>query len=148
VRRASGCHSGAAATADREAKVPRSPSRSVGPFTNVRGAEESESPKVQVLLALREIEFDRATGKLSDENYEVLKAKYSRLALDAMDVEEGAESGAASDAAEELIRQAARAKTCPNCGVAPSAARSSRSRRAQGRSVADRLVPVAARGWR
>jgi NADH pyrophosphatase NudC (nudix superfamily) len=83
--------------------------------------EESESPKVQALLALREIEFDRATGKLSDEDYDRLKSKYSRLALDAMDAEEAGEPGAVSDAAEELIRQAARGKTCPNCGPRPEA---------------------------
>ena len=35
--------------------------------------EESESPKIQALLALKEIEFDRATGKLSDEDYQRLK---------------------------------------------------------------------------
>jgi hypothetical protein len=44
-------------------------------FTDI---EESESAKVQALLALKEIEFDRATGKLSDEDYTALKTKYSR----------------------------------------------------------------------
>jgi len=83
--------------------------------------EESESPKVQALLALREIEFDRATGKLSDEDYATLKAKYSRLALEAMDAEEAGALDVGSDAAEELIRQAARAMTCPNCGPRPEA---------------------------
>jgi hypothetical protein len=41
--------------------------------------EESESPKIQALLALKEIEFDRATGKLSDEDYNALKAKYQQV---------------------------------------------------------------------
>ena len=31
--------------------------------------------------ALREIEFDRATGKLSDDDYSALKAEYTRTAL-------------------------------------------------------------------
>ena len=31
--------------------------------------------------ALREIEFDRATGKLSDDDYAALKAEYTRTAL-------------------------------------------------------------------
>lgn len=34
------------------------------------------------VAALREIEFDRATGKLSDDDYADLKARYTRAALD------------------------------------------------------------------
>jgi hypothetical protein len=54
-------------------------------FTDV---EESESPKIQALLALKEIEFDRETGKLSDEDYSTMKATYQRAALLAMEQEE------------------------------------------------------------
>src|ERR1043166_8762810 len=36
------------------------------------------------LLALKEIEFDRATGKLADRDYEMLKARYSAEALAAL----------------------------------------------------------------
>jgi NADH pyrophosphatase NudC (nudix superfamily) len=83
--------------------------------------EESESPKIQALLALKEIEFDRATGKLSEDDYAALKAKYAKVALEAMDAEERAEKGVAVDPAEELIQRAARAKLCPNCGPRPEA---------------------------
>ena len=83
--------------------------------------EESESPKIQALLALKEIEFDRATGKLSEEDYGALKAKYAKIALEAMDAEERAEAGESGDAAEELIQQAAQAKLCPACGPRPEA---------------------------
>ena len=89
---------------------------------------ESASPKVQALLALKEIEFDRATGKLSDEDYEQLKAKYAAVALDAMRAEEAVEAGpapqgAVADAAEELVRLAAEGAltVCPNCGPRPEA---------------------------
>ncbi|HEX2723447.1 MAG TPA: hypothetical protein VHM24_11040 [Gemmatimonadaceae bacterium] len=34
--------------------------------------------------ALREIEFDRATGKLSDTDYDSLKSAYTQRAVDAM----------------------------------------------------------------
>ena len=34
--------------------------------------------------ALREIEFDRATGKLSDTDYDELKASYTQKAINAM----------------------------------------------------------------
>ena len=42
------------------------------------------SPQAVALRALKEIEFDRATGKLSDSDYEQLKAKYTQEALAAM----------------------------------------------------------------
>jgi hypothetical protein len=84
--------------------------------------EESESPKVQALLALKEIEFDRATGKLSDEDYTELKARYGRDALAAIDAERQQVSlvAEAEDPAEALI-QAARSKLtiCPRCGPRP-----------------------------
>ena len=39
--------------------------------------------------ALREIEFDRATGKLSDEDYASLRARYAPLALAELRAREG-----------------------------------------------------------
>jgi len=54
------------------------------------GSDEGEdpaddmSPQTVALRALKEIEFDRATGKLSDTDYEQLKAKYTQEALAAM----------------------------------------------------------------
>jgi hypothetical protein len=42
------------------------------------------SPQAVALRALKEIEFDRATGKLSDADYDHLKAKYTAEALAAM----------------------------------------------------------------
>ena len=84
--------------------------------------EESESPKVQALLALKEIEFDRATGKLSDDDYAELKARYGREALAAIDAErsQAAVVADAEDPAEALV-QAARGKLtiCPRCGPRP-----------------------------
>jgi len=43
-----------------------------------------ETPKGIALSALKEIEFDQATGKLSDEDYAMLKGKYTAQALDAL----------------------------------------------------------------
>jgi hypothetical protein len=57
--------------------------------------EESEdgdddfSPRAVALRALHEIEFDRATGKLSDEDYAALHQKYTAEALAAMRAEAG-----------------------------------------------------------
>src|ERR671936_740041 len=47
-------------------------------------AADDMSPQSVALRALKEIEFDRATGKLSDIDYDQLKAKYTAEALAAM----------------------------------------------------------------
>jgi double zinc ribbon protein len=60
--------------------------------------DEGEDPaddmsrQTVALRALKEIEFDRATGKLSDQDYDALKAKYTAEALAAMRVESGVRS--------------------------------------------------------
>lgn len=51
-----------------------------------------ETPKGIALAALKEIEFDRETGKLSDADYELLKAKYTAAAVEALREEDGAVS--------------------------------------------------------
>jgi hypothetical protein len=51
---------------------------SPSPF-NAAGNARAEG--VSAVEALREIEFDRATGKLSDEDYATLKTEYTRDAL-------------------------------------------------------------------
>ena len=85
-----------------------------------RGAADDE--REGAIDALREIEFDRATGKLSDADYAELKAAYTRLAVAAMRAEESASAAAATepDLAEAAIlkyRQPARA--CARCGPRP-----------------------------
>jgi hypothetical protein len=84
--------------------------------------EESGSAKIRALLALREIEFDLATGKLSEVDYASLKQKYSQSALRAIEVEKADAAGApvsggASSDAEALIAQAKaqRSDACPTC---------------------------------
>ena len=44
----------------------------------------TEAPQSSAVDALREIEFDRATGKLSDTDYADLKASYTQRAITAM----------------------------------------------------------------
>jgi|SRR5437867_946330 len=61
--------------------------------------DEGEDPaddmslQTVALRALKEIEFDRATGKLSDSDYEQLKAKYTAEALAALRGEGGRGTG-------------------------------------------------------
>ena len=51
--------------------------------------DPEETPRGIALAALKEIDFDRETGKLSDGDYEYLKSKYTRAALDALRGESG-----------------------------------------------------------
>ncbi|MBM3884661.1 MAG: zinc ribbon domain-containing protein [Gemmatimonadetes bacterium] len=80
--------------------------------------------------ALREIEFDRATGKLSDEDYAALRARYAPLALAELRAREGAASAPVAgtpsvtldgnDPVEAMIARArARASSCATCGPRP-----------------------------
>jgi len=55
--------------------------------------DDDLSPQAVALRALKEIEFDRATGKLSDADYDELHAKYQAEALAAFRAEPGAGSG-------------------------------------------------------
>ena len=85
---------------------------------------ESDSPKVRALLALREIEFDRATGKLAEEDYVRLKAKYESDAIAAIRAEDQSardEARPPADRAEEVIRRARQQvrRACPTCGPRP-----------------------------
>lgn len=51
--------------------------------------EAEDTPSGVALTALKEIEFDRETGKLSDDDYAFLKQKYTVEALTALRSESG-----------------------------------------------------------
>lgn len=92
----------------------------------VPGSAMSAEPtrRDRAVVALREIEFDRATGKLSDADYSTLKADYTARALAAMRAEESAlaPGATADDAAEAAVRRArARRASCESCGPRPEA---------------------------
>jgi hypothetical protein len=85
------------------------------------------------LLSLKEIEFDRATGKLSQDDYETLKTRYSAEALAALAAEQNGRNGKGTDAGDpeqliaarlEQLRSARVAgqpapPSCPSCGQRP-----------------------------
>lgn len=56
----------------------------------LEGLEADETASGLAVSALREIEFDRATGKLSDADYAFLKARYTARALEALRAEQRA----------------------------------------------------------
>jgi hypothetical protein len=107
-------------------------------------AEPEEDPverrKELALAALKEIEFDRATGKLSDADYQTMLARYTKDAVAALreaEVPAGqaavggnghrpeaapVATAAADDPIERLIAEARTAskgrRFCANCGAA------------------------------
>ncbi len=79
--------------------------------------DDDLSPQTVALRALKEIEFDRATGKLADNDYEALKAKYTQEALVAMRAEQGA--GSTEQSSKPAPRSVLRAPSCPSHGPRP-----------------------------
>jgi hypothetical protein len=89
--------------------------------------DPEETPRGIALAALKEIEFDRATGKLSDADYEELKARYTVNALAVLRAERN------EDEVEEMIGARTRALRaaagaappvalrCGSCGPRPEA---------------------------
>lgn len=71
------------------------------------------------IVALREIEFDRATGKLSESDYAELKAMYSSRALEELRAG-GGEAKPEVDPVEARVRAYRQArKECRTCGLRP-----------------------------
>jgi hypothetical protein len=73
------------------------------------------------IVALREIEFDKATGKLSESDYAELKRTYSARALREMRRADGlAPADAAADPIEARVRAfRSTHRECVTCGVRP-----------------------------
>lgn len=76
-------------------------------------------PAEDPIAALREIEFDRATGKLSDDDYATLKARYTRSALANLRADDAAAARPAEDEVEALVLRYRRASACGSCGPRP-----------------------------
>jgi len=88
--------------------------------------DPEETPKGVALAALKEIEFDRETGKLSDDDYEFLKAKYTVAAVEALRQDQ---AGAVPNDIEALIAAKVRslrsaAATTPSDILSPLSASS------------------------
>lgn len=99
--------------------------RSRDPAPDHRAADDSP------ILALREIEFDRATGKLSETDYAELKKTYSERALSELRSADRSraealiaslDTSAPLDAIEARVREYRLThQACVTCGVRPEA---------------------------
>jgi hypothetical protein len=88
---------------------------------DVEPDDPEETPRGVALAALKDIEFDRATGKLAEADYADLKARYTAAAVAAMREEEAARR---PDDVETLIAARVRAlrgaaAACVVCGPRP-----------------------------
>ena len=90
---------------------------SAGGWDEGEDPDDDLSPRAVALRALKEIEFDRATGKLSDSDYDALKAKYTAEALLALRAEQGALAPGASPGIRE--HRAVLRGQCPAHGPRP-----------------------------
>lgn len=87
-----------------------------------RSSFPEETAAQRAIGALREVEFDRETGKLSDSDYTALKAAYTREALTALRSEEAsaAASAVGDDEVEAVIlKYRSRVSECSSCGPRP-----------------------------
>ncbi|HKR07747.1 MAG TPA: hypothetical protein VJS39_01040 [Gemmatimonadaceae bacterium] len=71
------------------------------PASVSRGPNPKRAQSSTAVDALRELEFDRQTGKISPSDYESLKARYTEQAL--------------------LVMRAGNAAVCERCGPRPEA---------------------------
>lgn len=99
--------------------------------------EHRTAPKLEIddepvpgsaIEALREIEFDRATGKLSEDDYDGMKARYTVQALVELRAQDAGRSptpsatgsGSAADIAERLVKKYRPGSTlCVTHGLRP-----------------------------
>ncbi len=88
---------------------------SLGTLRQDDGLEEAdpaeETPRGRALLAIKELEFDQATGKISDEDFQAVRGRLASEALEVL----GQTSGGRSP-----VPTAAPAPTaCPSHGTRP-----------------------------
>jgi hypothetical protein len=92
----------------------------------VEPPDPEETARGVALTALKEIEFDRETGKLSDADYAYLKEKYTAAAVEALRAEAPDDIEAMVAARVRLLRSASvptspGAPSCAACGPRPEA---------------------------
>ena len=99
----------------------RPPAESASDAVGDEGEDPADdmSPQTVALRALKEIEFDRATGKLSDQDYDALKAKYTDEALAAMRGERAPSAVSRAPESSSGVLRTAHSARCPEHGPRP-----------------------------
>ncbi len=90
----------------------------------VRVSAPVEDEREDAIGALREVEFDRATGKLSDDDYATLSARYRPQALAQLERESRqpvGQSAAARDPEAMIAAWREASTACRSCGPRPEA---------------------------
>ena len=77
----------------------------------VAGDPVEETPRGRALLALKELDFDRETGKIGDADYQALKAQLSREAVRLLEEQPGESAAAPAHAPTRPV--------CGRCGPRP-----------------------------
>jgi ParB-like chromosome segregation protein Spo0J len=97
--------------------------RSAASVARQAHTDDEHEQRERAVDALREIEFDRATGKLSDADYVALKTRYTEEALSAMRAEERQAAPLSDADLEAVIRRQREAqvgsRACPTHGPRP-----------------------------
>ena len=94
--------------------------RESGNVSEGEDPDDDFSSRAVALRALKEIEFDRATGKLSDADYDNLKAQYTTEALVALRAETGEQAAGSGPVRERTApRSPLPAPACPTHGPRP-----------------------------
>lgn len=100
-------------------------SRSRAPALIPEEPPPEETARGQALLAIRDLDFDYATGKVAEDDYRSLRDGLLRTAADLLEAESVASS---SDQAEVLVAERRRllegagspeSPRCPDCGPRP-----------------------------
>jgi hypothetical protein len=76
-----------------------------------------DTPRGRALLAIRELEFDRETGKIADGDYQALRAQLSRDAVRLIEASPGREAADAGPTDAEPANA-----ICSRCGPRPEPA--------------------------
>lgn len=85
----------------------------------ITASQAAGAAELEAVVALREIEFDRATGKLSDSDYGELHARYTERALAAMRRGNASDEVAGDPVELAVLAYRARLKQCGTCGPRP-----------------------------
>lgn len=96
-----------------------------GPLPRSGGRNAADAARSRAALtAIKELEFDYATGKIADDDYQTLRARYEAKAVNALAAAEASPPADPDAALEAEIRAARGRRFCPTCGSAlPKGAR-------------------------